>query len=63
MDRSEWFLAVITFLVAVIAHHIVADVTTPLFRGVGGTVALLVVYLLPVYLLAEVVGEVGLWAE
>jgi hypothetical protein len=63
MDRSEWFLATITFLVAVIAHDTVTGVTTPLFRGIGGTVALLVVYLLPVYLLAEVARDADLWAE
>jgi hypothetical protein len=55
MDRTEWFLAFITFLVAAIALETVSGATSPPFRGLAGGVALLVLYGLPVYVLAQTV--------
>ncbi|WP_254761924.1 hypothetical protein [Natrinema marinum] len=55
MDRTEWFLALITYLLAAIALETVSDATNELSREVGGTVSLLILTLLPLYLLAHVV--------
>ncbi|QCC58703.1 hypothetical protein NP511_09535 [Natrinema thermotolerans] len=55
MNRTDWFLALITFLLAVIALETVSDATNELFRDIGGSVSLLVIFLLPLYLLAHLV--------
>lgn len=55
MDRTDWFLALITFLLAVIALETVSGATNELFRDIGGGVSIVVIYLLPLYLLAHVV--------
>ncbi|OAQ53251.1 hypothetical protein HTG_07170 [Natrinema mahii] len=55
MNRTDWFLALITFLLAVIALETVSNTTNELFRDIGGSVSLLVIFLLPLYLLAHLV--------
>ncbi|MDQ2051663.1 hypothetical protein RBH26_14380 [Natronolimnohabitans sp. A-GB9] len=55
MDRTDWFLALITFLLAVIALETVTVDTNQVFRDIGGSVSLLVIFLLPLYLLVHVV--------
>lgn len=53
MDRSDWFLALITFLLAVITLETVSDATNEVFRDIGSTVSLLIIFLLPLYLLVH----------
>lgn len=55
MDRTDWFLALITFLLAVIALETVSDATNEVFLDIGGTASLLILVLLPLYLLVHVV--------
>ena len=55
MDRTEWFLGIITFLVAAIALETISGATSPAFRDLAGGASLLVLYGLPVYLLAQLV--------
>jgi len=53
VDRTEWFLALIAFLLAVITMETVSDATNGLFRLVGGGVAILTIFGLPPYLLVH----------
>lgn len=55
MDRTEWFLALTTFLLAVIALETVSDATNEVFLDIGGTASLSVIFLLPLSLLVHVV--------
>lgn len=55
MDRTDWFLALITFLLAVIVLDTVTVDTNQVFLDIGTSVSLLVICLLPLYLLAHVV--------
>ncbi len=51
MDRTDWFLALITFLLAVITLETVSDATNELFQDIGSSISILVIFLLPLYLL------------
>ncbi|QLK26842.1 hypothetical protein HYG81_04320 [Natrinema zhouii] len=55
MNRTDWFLALITFFLAVITLETVSGATNELFRDIGGSISLLVLFLLPLYLFAHVV--------
>ncbi|AHG00697.1 hypothetical protein HALLA_04785 [Halostagnicola larsenii XH-48] len=57
MNRTDWFLALITFLLAVIAFETVSGATNELFRDIGGGVSMLIIYILPFYLLLQIVFE------
>ncbi|KMT45608.1 hypothetical protein EL22_28830 [Halostagnicola sp. A56] len=57
MNRTDWFLALITFLLAVIALETMSGATNELFRDIGGGVSMLIIYLLPFYLLLQVIFE------
>ncbi len=66
MDRTDWFLALITFLLAVIALETVTVDTNQIFRDIGGSVSLLIIFLLPLYLLVHVIRdhhEVPNWSD
>lgn len=53
----DWFLALITFLLAVIALETVSDATSPIFRDIAGGVSILVILVLPVYLLTKITSS------
>ncbi|MBV0900770.1 hypothetical protein [Haloarcula salina] len=55
MDRTDWFLAFITFLLAVITLETVSNATNELFREIGGGASIVVIYFLPLYLLGHAV--------
>jgi len=55
VDRTDWFLALITFLLAVIALETVSDATSNVFRDISGGVSIIVILGLPLYLLAHVI--------
>ncbi|WP_424003347.1 hypothetical protein ACOZ4I_04210 [Haloarcula salina] len=54
MDRTDWFLAYITFLLAVITLETVSNATNELFREIGVGASIVVIYFLPLYLLGHV---------
>lgn len=55
MNRTDWFLALIAFLLAIIALETVSDATNDIFLNIGSGVSLLVISLLALSLLAHVV--------
>lgn len=57
MNRTDWFLALITFLLAVIALETVSDATSSLFRTIGGGISILVILAVPLYLVVHVILE------
>ncbi len=57
MNRTDWFLALITFLLAIITLETATVDTNQIFRDIGGSVSLLVILLLPLYLLAHIVMD------
>lgn len=54
MDRTDWLLSVITFLLAVITLETVSNATNELFRDIGSGASILVIYFLPLYLLTHI---------
>ena len=61
MERTDWFLALISVLVAVVALETASDATSEFFRDLAGGLSAMVIVLVPVYLLVQVaaawVGE------
>jgi len=55
MNQTNTYLAIIVYLLAIITADMVAEPTTMAFKNLGGGVALLIIYLFPVYLLARTV--------
>lgn len=55
MDRTEWFQAVLSFLVACLTLDVTSDATSPLFADVASGSAVLVILGLPLYLVVHVV--------
>ena len=59
MDRTEWLLAILTFLVAGIALQTVSGGTSGTYDILVGAAAFLVVAVMPFYLLYHALGAVG----
>jgi hypothetical protein len=60
VDRTEWFLALLTFFVASIALRTVSGATSGFYAGLVGIPAFLVVAVLLFYLLYHALGAIGL---
>jgi len=58
VDRTDWFLALLTFFVASIALQTVSGGTSGRFETLVGAPAFLVVGVLPFYLLYHALGVV-----
>jgi hypothetical protein len=59
VDRTDWFLALLTFFVAGIALQTVSGATSGTFGILVGVPALLVVAVFPFYVLYHALGAVG----
>jgi hypothetical protein len=55
VDQTDWFLGLITFLLAVIALETVSDATSNLFRDISAGISILVLLGVPLYLLARII--------